>query len=573
MQGGRPVAKGRAASTSTAVSALVDALQDLQARAGMPSARSLAQSTGKISHTTIAESLSGKRVPNWPTLSTIVQTLGGDQHHMQNLWRAAVEEVAEVKRQRDTGSDFTKIYRAQLAAYYGKLEVANLQNRIRAQASDLFIPLQVEALPDERSNESGRDSFKFTEILDQSLRSVVLGDPGSGKTTACHFLMWKCATEPEGVVPFYVRLAEYASVEGADLSLIAFVERQLRHFFQIDAPEGYVEESIKAGKALFILDALDELIDDQARVKMADVVELFCAKFPLARVIVTSRVVGYRHAYLDSSLFRSFVILNLSDVQVKNYIQSYFSLYPNISPSRAAATVDLLLTNSNAGLTSLLRNPLTLTISCAAFVNQGALATSRVDLYRQISDLWLARWDMSKGIAEAPVSTYVVESILQSLAFESLIGRQSHLIGERELQEAFARSLSERIDYSPQEASTTAQRLTDYLRGRAGLFTDVGTRSNGEPLYAFTHRPLMEYYAGLYLVRMSRSPVELAQQLIGIIDQTEYWEVVEIAVQVADQTFHGGANEVILLLEEGLGPESEAPYRLLRSLSIRNRSK
>src|SRR5690242_15260096 len=72
---------------------LVEALVDLHAAAGRPSARQLALSIGDVSHTSVADALSGRRIPSWQIVSKIVVALAGDdsghQQRFERLWDAA----------------------------------------------------------------------------------------------------------------------------------------------------------------------------------------------------------------------------------------------------------------------------------------------------------------------------------------------------------------------------------------------------------------------------------------------------------------------------------------------------
>jgi hypothetical protein len=71
--------------------ALVCALRELRLRAGQPTTRLIAKGSGS-SHTTVAETLSGKRIPSWPLVAGIVTYLDGDKERFRQLWMAATEE-------------------------------------------------------------------------------------------------------------------------------------------------------------------------------------------------------------------------------------------------------------------------------------------------------------------------------------------------------------------------------------------------------------------------------------------------------------------------------------------------
>jgi DNA-binding CsgD family transcriptional regulator/tetratricopeptide (TPR) repeat protein len=75
---------------------LVAALDDLYRRAGRPSARSVARSAVEVSHTTVADLLSGRRIPSWQIVAKVATVLsGGDpdqERRLRELWLATQGE-------------------------------------------------------------------------------------------------------------------------------------------------------------------------------------------------------------------------------------------------------------------------------------------------------------------------------------------------------------------------------------------------------------------------------------------------------------------------------------------------
>lgn len=67
---------------------LVTALHDLHHRAGWPSLRTLARSTG-VSHTTVSKAFSHASLPSWGTLELLVETMGGARADFHPLWLSA----------------------------------------------------------------------------------------------------------------------------------------------------------------------------------------------------------------------------------------------------------------------------------------------------------------------------------------------------------------------------------------------------------------------------------------------------------------------------------------------------
>lgn len=72
-----------------AVGVLVGELRSLWIGAGLPSSRDVATRSGGVSHSTVSETISGKRIPTWPKYRLIVTALGGDEQRFAQLWADA----------------------------------------------------------------------------------------------------------------------------------------------------------------------------------------------------------------------------------------------------------------------------------------------------------------------------------------------------------------------------------------------------------------------------------------------------------------------------------------------------
>ncbi len=67
---------------------LFSELRQLHVSAGEPSSRSIAESIGGMSHTTVNQVMRSRRIPSWPVLAKIVKQLGGDEISFRILWNS-----------------------------------------------------------------------------------------------------------------------------------------------------------------------------------------------------------------------------------------------------------------------------------------------------------------------------------------------------------------------------------------------------------------------------------------------------------------------------------------------------
>ncbi len=447
-----------------------------------------------------------------------------------------------------TESSFLSGYRRHVITRHGELEPPDFDRRRRVPIGKIFVPTIItEDPPPGRPTvirPPAQSTFDIYELAGQLDRSVLLGDPGGGKTTAANVLMHHFASNPQGRVPFLVTLRNYASVDPPQRSVVGYIEHVLTTFYQIPPPAGLVELLLLTGRAVVIFDGLDELLDTGRRADVTSRVEHFCVEYPLVPVLVTSRVVGYDQARLDDREFTCYRLGGFGDSEVAEYAHKWFRQDPDARPDDA----DTFLAES-ASVRDLRSNPLLLSLMCILYRGEGSLPRNRAEVYEQCADLLFRRWDARRRIHQELRAGHLVEPALRNLAWR-LFARDlpQPTITERALIDATARFLHGRGFESEDEARAAAGEFVEFCRGRMWVFTDAGSTATGERLYAFTHRTFLEYFAGAQIAFGNDSPEQLASALIPYIAHGESWVVAELAVQIKDRTSDRGAPRIYAAL-------------------------
>ncbi len=293
-------------------------------------------------------------------------------------------------------SDFLTRYHRHVTEYHGMLEPPDSGRRRRVPIADLYVPPTIVKIHCGTSQLPPHEVTlqQFSEEID---RTVLLGDPGSGKTTAVQVLMHHQATHPRGRVPFMVALREFASALTPRRSVAGHIRDKLETFYQCPEPPGTVERLLLSGKALVIFDGLDELADTTLRAEVAAIIERFCAEYPPTRVLVTSRLIGYDQARLDDRQFTCYRLGSFDGNQITDYVRKWFAQEHELSPAEADRRAAAFLAESKR-VPDLRVNPLMLALMCLLYRGESSIPRNRLDGHEQCATLMFRRWDVPRHI-------------------------------------------------------------------------------------------------------------------------------------------------------------------------------
>ena len=427
-------------------------------------------------------------------------------------------------------ADFLARYRRHLTEHHGMLEPPDFQRRRRVPVEDLYVsPGIVQLLPVPAQAPAQQATlWQFAQEID---RTVLLGAPGTGKTTAANVLMYWQASERDGPVPFLVALRELTSARESR-SVAGYLRERLDSFYQCPAPAGTVERLLLSGQALVIFDGLDELADTTRRSEVTSIIERFCTEYPLARVLVTSRLAGYEQAQLDDRQFTRYRIDGFDDRQVTQYVQRWFAQEDGLSRAAAHRQAAAFLAESGS-VPDLRANPLMLALMCVLYRGEGSIPRNRPEVYEQCSMLLLRKWDARRHIQVQLRAGAQAESATRYLAYWLLTRQEDQpVVADRELLRETSAFLTDRSFEDPIQATQAAQEFITFCQDRAWVFSDAGMTATGQRLYTFTHQTFLEYFAAAHLAAIHDTPEQLAGALFPRIARQEWEVVAELAIQI-----------------------------------------
>jgi hypothetical protein len=444
--------------------------------------------------------------------------------------------------------DFLVRYARHVNEHHGQLEPPDFERRRRIPVDDLYVsPRIIEMTGADQVRQPPEielPELDLPGLAGRIDRTVLLGDPGGGKTTAANVLVSRYARDRLRKVPFLVTLREFAAVIPPERSVAGHIEHKLEVFYQCPAPPGLVTHLLITGAAVVIFDGLDELLDATRRVEVTAVVERFCTEYPLVPVLVTSRLAGYDQARLDDRQFTRYRLGGFSEDQVGGYARKWFAQEAAIGSSEVSAWADSFMRES-ASVPDLRANPLMLALMCILYRGEGSLPRSRAEVYEQCASLLFRKWDARRRIRLELRAVHLLEPALRHLAWWLFTRDQVQpAVTARELINATAAFLHGRGFESESQAREAAAEFVEFCRGRLWVLSDAGTTAAGDVLYCFTHRTFLEYFAAAHLAYRCDTPERLAGALAPHAARQE-WEVVsELALQIKDRTSDQGADRV-----------------------------
>lgn len=367
--------------------------------------------------------------------------------------------------------------------------------------------------------------MQVEEALAEHPALVILGDPGSGKSTLLKHLALYVAKnfDREKRLPILLPLAAYADAlqANSNLSLREFLPEFYKGLQEFpENPAALFYEALDDGKAVVLLDGLDEVHDPSERSRVVHHVKNFYLNHRGSTVrtlpasgqlgnkfVITSRIVGYREAPLEADGVFHLTLLDFNKEQIEkfagNWCRTYEIAQSGDTPKalRDAEQEKSKLLKSilgNPGVEKLAANPLLLTI-LALIQRQGVeLPNRRAELYELYLTTLIKTWNRARSLAGMSIGSMddkETVKILAPLAYWMHASRPSGTARRAELEREIARHFTERRKLSLDDAEKEASRFLDDVRQYSGLLAE-----RGPDAYGFVHLTFEEYLAARHIV-------------------------------------------------------------------------
>ena len=392
--------------------------------------------------------------------------------------------------------------------------------------------------PDKRAHdplprETASERHEVWEHLEQKSHYAIIGAPGSGKTTLLRHVALTLAITRRKTIPqtlpvlLYLRSHAKAIADNPDLPLQdAILTSEVVKEQTVKPPVNWFDDKLKKGRCLILLDGLDEVGDAAVRAQVVAWVERQIRKYPDCRFCITSRPLGY----LDNPVagVTTLRVTALTPDQVQQFVSNWYLANEvmghnkedegvRIEAKRGALDLMARIRSSDV-LTDLAVNPLLLTMIATVHRFRSQLPGRRVELYREICEVFLGKRHAVRGVApEIDLTPDQKRFVLESLAY-GLMTSQT--------REASAEEAARLIEPALKSVSpaTLPNVFFKMIEASSGLLLE-----REQNLYSFAHKTFQEYLAAVY-IRTNRLERELAEK----VDQEWWHETIRLYVAEAD---------------------------------------
>ncbi len=406
-------------------------------------------------------------------------------------------------------------------------------------------------------------------------KAILLGDPGSGKSTFLRYvagqlahgalhpqpplqLSWTNIIQPyssdaerkhyddveeeekvvewdgNGLIPIMINLRDFANIKHEELgglAIWAYIASLLEQEKQTNVVP-ILEKKIDEGKILLLLDGVDEVPVEQRADVWACIDDLSNTIYAKCRWIATCRVLSYVAEEAPAGV-KPVTLADFDQEQIEGFVDRWYEALIEAGefdrPKGESYKRMLQQAAQRKRLFPLAQNPMLLTIMALVQTYRGTLPDERAMLYQACVETMLLRWQRHKEVVEGQELPAVLDRLgisraeLEQLLWE--IAWEAHAkTPEREDRADIPEGDIIRIARKYVGSYANAEAFLHYTEERAHLL--LGRGGADERVYAFPHRTFQEYLAACFLSSQRRFGREAAR----LAEQGDMWrEVLNLA--------------------------------------------
>jgi predicted NACHT family NTPase len=345
------------------------------------------------------------------------------------------------------------------------------------------------------------------EAIKHYPKLMVLGKPGSGKTTFLKYLAIQCSSGNllSNLVPIFITLRDLAEAKNQP-SCLEFIAKIISNSSITDSQ---ITEVIKQGKALILLDGLDEIREEDANRIIKEIRE-FSDQYHTNQFVITCRIAGREYMF---ETFTEVEVADFSYKQIQSFITKWFQA-KKLESDTAERFIEQL--QSNPPIRELATNPLLLTRLLLEFEDSGDFSTELAELYKRGIATLLRKWDAKRGIVRDQVyrnlSVQRKKDLLSQIALATF-ERKDFFLKKKDFGRYIAEFIRNLPDAQtdPEALQLDSEAVLKSIESQNGLLVE-----RARDIYSFSHLTFQEYFTARKIVKSSE-PQALEKALQGLV--------------------------------------------------------